>query len=104
VGWNGPKFTMYGKTAIQDERKCSACTCGTPAGGACIGRFIAYSDSSCQVEVAQHYPIKSTGPACIDFMPIGPGLGSKVITDLDYVPGTCAATGGEPEGEAVLSA
>lgn len=86
--------------AITEGRGCSECSCGSPAGGLCIGRFVAYADSACSATVAEHYPIKSTGPTCIDLVPSGPALGSEVITDLQYMSGTCAASGGEPVGVA----
>jgi hypothetical protein len=100
-GWDGPKFTMYSETAIDEGRSCSECQCGSPLDGACAGLFTAYEDASCQVTAAQYYPIKSTEPVCINLMPTGIALGSKSITDLKYVPGTCPPTGGEPQGEAV---
>jgi hypothetical protein len=59
-----------------------------------------YSDASCTNELNSN-PIGSTGPGCWDLVPPGPALGSKKISNLSYVPGTCAVTGGEPIGTAI---
>jgi hypothetical protein len=40
-------------------------------------------------------------PDCNPIFPAGLAIGSKSITDHLYVPGMCAASGGEPMGEAV---
>lgn len=80
-----------------DDRGCSACECGAPKDGICVGSFSIYSNSSCVNEFVK-IPIASVGPSCVDLVPPGLALGSKTITNLSYVPGTCAATGGEPIG------
>jgi hypothetical protein len=91
---------MYEEGAIIDDRKCSDCSCGAPSGGLCVGRFTAYEGPSCQAIVADLYPLKSTGPTCLEPIMPGVALASKSVTDLAYMPGTCGAAGGAPEGAA----
>jgi hypothetical protein len=97
--YNGPKFTLHTKPPIEG-RSCSECTCGAPTGGLCTARFKAYEDEACSSAsvVAEMFPVSSEKEVCIDLMPSGPALGSKTVTDLEYIAGTCSASGGEPTG------
>lgn len=92
---NGP-FWYYGDNPI-DDRGCSECKCGEPTDGICIASLRLYSDSTCNNELNNN-TIASTGPFCVDLVPPGPAIGGKKISNLSYVSGTCAVTGGEPIG------
>ncbi|HRI69904.1 MAG TPA: hypothetical protein PK156_37000 [Polyangium sp.] len=84
----------------KDSRSCSACSCGEPVGGSCVAKMNIFTDSACATEI-QNQTISSEMPDCDPIFPAGLAIGSKSITDHLYVPGTCAASGGEPMGEAV---
>ncbi len=94
----GPRW-VYQDNPI-DDRGCSACACGTPKDGVCIGSFRLYSEASCTTEINK-YQMASTGPLCADLQPPGLALGSKTISELSFHPGTCAVTGGEPIGAVI---
>ncbi len=95
---SGP-YWVYQDNPI-DDRGCSACTCGTPKDGICVGSLRLYSDASCTNELNK-YQIASTNPFCADLSPPGLALGSKTFGNLAYWPGTCAVTGGDPIGAVV---
>lgn len=86
--------------APKESRSCSACSCGEPVNGACIANLRPFTDSTCSSEILNQ-PISSAMPDCNPIFPAGLAIGSKSITDHLYVPGMCAASGGEPMGEAV---
>jgi len=90
---------MYEHEPI-DTRSCSACSCGEPIGASCVANLRAFTDSTCGAEIL-NLPISSSLPDCYPIFPAGSAIGSKSVTDHLYVPGTCAASGGEPKGEAV---
>lgn len=93
-----PRF-VYQDNPI-DDRGCSSCECGAPKDGLCLASLRLHSDASCANEINK-YQLASTGPLCADLQPPGLALGSKTITNLSYVPGTCSVTGGEPIGTAI---
>ncbi len=89
------KVVMYAKSGFIDTRSCSACACESD--GACVGTLNVYEDGACKNVVATEL-LDSNAPACDDLLPAGKAIGSKDVTDLHYVPGTCKATGGIPHG------
>lgn len=93
------RFVMYDHEP-KDSRGCSACSCGEPVGGSCVAKFNIFTDPACSMEI-QNQTISSSMPDCNFVFPAGSAIGSKSVTDHLYVPGTCAASGGEPMGEAV---
>lgn len=95
----GERFVMYPKDGIADGRGCTECACGAPIGGACIGRLRTYKDGACGTLLGDN-EISSIKDVCNDLAMPGVALGSKEIVDVARVPGTCAASGGEPFGEA----
>ncbi len=97
--YNDRREVLYPKAPL-DTRGCSACTCGAPAGSACIGTLGLYADGACGVGLINN-TIASTGDSCFDLQPPGLGIGSKAIGPQTYLPGTCAVSGGESEGRAV---
>ena len=94
----GPRWT-YQDNPI-DDRGCSECACGAPQNGLCTATLRLFSDASCTVELNKN-TMGSTGSFCVDLVPPGPALGSKTISDLSYVPGTCSVTGGVPVGAVI---
>jgi hypothetical protein len=86
--------------AIDDQRKCSMCDCSPPQGSFCSALFSLYHDAACSVPLPLIRPIGSAFADCINLFPPGMVLGSKAITDVDYIPGSCEPLGGEPEGQA----
>lgn len=94
----GPR-RIYDDNPI-DDRGCSACACGAPKNSICIGSLSVYADGSCMSEFIK-LPLSSIDPSCGTITPPGRAVGSKTINNLSYVPGTCAATGGEPIGLAI---
>ena len=89
---------LYPEAPI-DTRACSACSCGAPTGSVCKGSLNMYTDASCGAMLGQ-FPIASTGDSCFDLQPPGLGIGSKAISNLTYLPGTCEASGGASVGSA----
>jgi hypothetical protein len=89
---------LYPEAPI-DTRGCSACTCGAPMGSVCTGTLGLYGDSACGVGLINN-TIASTGDSCFDLQPPGLGIGSKAISNLTYLPGTCEASGGASVGSA----
>ncbi|MDI3291179.1 hypothetical protein [Polyangium sp. 15x6] len=90
---------LYGEQPV-DTRGCTACECGgEPVGSACLGALRLYEDGACMSQFSED-PVYSTDVQCTNVYPPGRKLGSKAITDLAYMPGTCSATGGEPTGAA----
>ncbi|HRI71535.1 MAG TPA: hypothetical protein PK156_45185 [Polyangium sp.] len=94
------RFVMY-EHEPKDSRSCTACSCGEPIGGLCVANLRAFTDSTCGSEIL-NLPISSSLAECKPIFPAGSAIGSKSVTDHLYVPGTCAANGGEPMGEAVV--
>ena len=92
------RYLMFGEMPV-DDRGCSACTCGAPEEGLCTAKLHLYKDAACAVQLMD-VELSSVMDACNTINPPGPGIGSKAITGLEYVPGTCEASGGEPIGEA----
>jgi hypothetical protein len=100
-----PKNYTYSRRVMydfapKDSRSCSACSCGEPIGGTCIANLRPFTDSTCSNEIL-NLLISSAMPDCFPIFPAGLAIGSKSITDHQYVPGMCAASGGEPMGETV---
>lgn len=94
----GPRW-YYNDNPI-DDRGCSECICGTPKDSICKASLRLYTDTTCTNELNNN-TIASTDPFCVPLIPAGPALGSKKITNLSYVLGTCAVTGGEPIGTVI---
>jgi hypothetical protein len=88
---------------VQDDRQCSSCTCGAPAGSMCTGMLSIYKggDLTCSGQILEHKGVSSEGPVCLDLAPPGLALGSKSADATTYLPGTCPATGGDASGIAV---
>jgi hypothetical protein len=86
------KHVFYDK--ISGSRGCSACSCEAPKGGACSATVTVFQDGSCSIEprIGDVYAIS---PGCIEVDP-AQGLGSKVVTEPSYQPGTCEPIGGQP--------
>lgn len=82
-----------------DTRGCSACECGTPEGSGCLGTLRLYDDAACSNQFTEQN-VASFGDQCGNIYPPGRAIAAKAITDISYVAGSCAATGGEPTGEA----
>jgi hypothetical protein len=94
----GPRW-YYNDNPI-DDRGCSACSCGAPKDGLCTGSLSVYGDGSCTNEFVK-LPLSSADPSCGTITPQGRAVGSKTISNLSYIPGTCAVAGGEPIGAVV---
>jgi hypothetical protein len=94
--------TLYPYEPI-DDRSCTECACGAPSGSACIGNMRLYDDASCSVEVV-NLLVGSMSENCTGVVPAGLGLGSKRVSNLSYLSGTCEASGGEAVGSAVVDA
>lgn len=98
-GYKFSSHVLYDDKPI-DTRACTECSCGAPAGGECVANFSIFKDAACVTEI-QNQTISSAMPDCDAIFPSGSAIGSKSITNHLYVPGTCAASGGEPIGSAV---
>jgi hypothetical protein len=86
----------------QDDRQCSACTCGAPTGGACTAAISIYKGAGCSGStVVQGLTISSSSETCTDIQLPGQALGSKKAGATTYHPGTCPAMGGDGSGTAI---
>jgi hypothetical protein len=82
-----------------DSRHCTPCGCGDPEGSLCKGVATIYGDQSCTLPLQLSFPTSQFAP-CGD-VPAGSALGSKTVSGLEYTPGSCMATGGEPMGDVI---
>jgi hypothetical protein len=82
-----------------DTRDCTKCECGAPVGSGCLATLHLYDDGACTTQAVPP-PLSSFVEQCTNVQPPGRVLGSKSITDLSYIAGTCLASGGDPIGEA----
>jgi len=96
--YTAARYVMYDEAAIEG-RGCETCKCGAPQGGYCGAFLHLYDDDACGMESTK-LTLASIDVSCGTLMPPGRSLGSKTISDLSYVPGYCAASGGAPIGEA----
>ncbi|MRG98462.1 hypothetical protein [Polyangium spumosum] len=92
------RYLMFDEEPV-DDRGCSACSCGASEGGLCLASLHLYDDAACTAE-STNLSLSSVKDACSTINPPGRAVTSKAIKGLAYVPGTCAASGGEPIGEA----
>jgi hypothetical protein len=88
---------------VQDNRECSACTCGAPTGSACTAAISIYkgNDLTCSGPALVSIPVSSLKETCIDIQLPGQALGSKSAGPTTYLPGTCPAMGGDGSGIAI---
>lgn len=94
------QVVVYEKDAILDKRSCSPCTC-TPMGGSCVATLNLYEDNAC-TQVLAVASMDSDSAYCTNLPSATAGVGSKEVTSLEYVPGTCMASGGELSGDVEL--
>jgi hypothetical protein len=95
ANYNYAKYVLYPAETL-DDRGCEACSCGEPEGSACLGMLTSYDDGACQEKFVD-VPLGSMMDGCINVQP-GHPLGSKTVTGLEYMPGTCTGSGGNPKG------
>ena len=87
---------------VQDDRQCSACTCGPPIGSACTAMISIYKDDACgAASVLDQKTVSSADDVCLDIALPGQELKSKSAGPTTYLPGTCLAMGGDPSGSAI---
>ena len=87
---------------VQDDRECSACTCGPPTGSACTATISIYKGANltCSGPALATIPVSSKSQTCLDIQLPGQALGSKSAAPTTYLPGTCPAMGGDGNGVA----
>ncbi|UQA61676.1 hypothetical protein [Polyangium aurulentum] len=100
------KHTFYDR--YNDARSCSACKCSPPKDSGCIGWMKFFKDPSCTGIATGHWVAQYKEPedenqmSCDDFpLNLLGSLASKQLESMDYIPGTCEPSGGEPEGEVI---
>ena len=88
---------------LQDDRQCSACTCGPAVGSICTATLSIFkgADLTCSGPTFAQNSVSSEGPTCIDIQPPGQALGSKSAGLTTYLPGICQPVGGQHSGDAV---
>ena len=88
---------------VQDDRQCSACTCGAPTGSACTAVISIYNGAGCSGStVVPGIAISSSSETCLDIQLPGQALGSKEKAGpTTYLPGTCPPGGGDGSGIAI---
>ena len=87
---------------VQDDRQCSACTCGAPTGSICTAVISIYkgNDLTCSGPALDQKTVSSEKSACLDIAPLGQALGSKSAGPTTYLPGMCPSGGGDGSGVA----
>jgi hypothetical protein len=86
---------------VEDDRECSACTCGAPTGSACTATISIYTNATCSGSALDQKTISSEGSTCLDIQIPGQPLRSKSAGATTYLPGTCPTMGGDASGSAV---
>ena len=97
--YNQGRHVMYPEEA-DDDRGCEACSCDAPSGSGCLGTIPIYKDGACG-SLVTNLLVSSLKDFCIPINPPGLALGSKEVTGLGYMPGSCVPSGGAPKGSAV---
>ena len=104
-----PANTVYSKrflialpNDVIDTRACSACDCVTKDAGACAAQFLFAENNTCDLN-SNYFTIASSMSQCLNLMVPGQAVGSKSVTDLQYLPGTCDVTGGEAMGSVQIN-
>lgn len=82
---------------VADERACSPCECGAPAGNVCTVLASAFQDGACSVIAGALLVTSESGDGCVD-VPPGLALGGKTAEIVATGEGVCAPIGGEPVG------
>jgi len=90
-----------GWTEVEEQRACSACSCGSPQGSSCEVLVKVYSDAACGNERGSLVLTSSDGEKCVDLI-TGTALGSKTAELLSSHSGICQPSGGEVIGEAII--
>ncbi len=91
-------------SGVQDDRQCSACTCGPPTNSACTATVAIYKGNNltCIDPALATIPISSKSSTCIDVQLPGQALGSKKsVGPTTYLQGTCPPMGGDASGSAI---
>ncbi len=105
--WSGDRDVVYevsaDKPGFIDDRNCSPCACGAPAGSLCVGQFRVFEDAACTKQIFAD-PISSIKGQCTDVLPPGKAIGSKEFAGIEYLPSVCEVLGGEPIGAALPDA
>jgi hypothetical protein len=83
-----------------DNRQCSACSCGAPTGSACTAMISIYKNANCSALLDQK-TVSSADSVCLDIALPGQALGSKSANSTTYLPGTCPPMGGDGSGSAI---
>jgi hypothetical protein len=100
--WSGDRHVVYEVTADKrgfiDARDCSPCSCGAPIGSGCTAHFRTFEDGACTKLISDDPIASFFGSQCTNVAP-GIAIGSKEISPLMYLAGTCEPLGGEPIGE-----
>ena len=86
-------------SAYVDTRKCTECKCKA-SGGSCHGSLRLYKDNACSTNELVAEGLTSENILCSNFSMVGTAVGSKEMTDIVYVPGSCTPTGGLAIGDA----
>ena len=95
------KHVFY--NGVQDDRQCSACSCGAPTGSVCKAQLSIHdgNDLTCSGPTIAQLLITSAKDACVDITLPGQALGSKSVGPTTYIPGTCPPMGGAASGSAI---
>jgi hypothetical protein len=97
-GFDAEQFRLHeASVPLIESRYCTECACGAPVGGLCVAQFKLYKDGACS-DLILEVPFSSAQGTCPPIIPPGLPIGGKMITDPQYSPGMCEASGGEPGG------
>jgi hypothetical protein len=104
ASWSGDRRVVYEVSADKpgyiDARDCSPCSCGAPIGSGCTAHFRAFEDGACSKLISDDPIASFFGAQCTNVAP-GIAIGSKEVSPLMYLAGTCEPLGGEPIGAAI---
>ncbi|WP_437736634.1 hypothetical protein [Sorangium sp. So ce1335] len=86
---------------MEDERRCTPCECGPPTGGECSLALLSYRDAACS-DLLGAGAASEKDPGCLAPTPGVQPKSMKAVWHINE-PGRCEPSGGELEGEVILT-
>jgi len=97
-GW--PVRSIYYRN-VNDNRTCTACSCGPVEGANCIRKYRLFEDGLCTNEYGSWTSADTGLPQC-QYLIGNPPIGGKTLETIEHTPGACKPSGGELVGEVEL--
>ena len=96
AGWNAT-VSLYPKSGIVDQRSCTPCTCGAPAGAGCSGATVTVnSKPDCTGSTSSD--VTGCSAANAVQVTVQSAAWGAIAKNATLNPGTCPPQGGQPSG------